>query len=614
MEGALLQLFVLFTASAIAVPFAKKIGLGSVLGYLIAGIIIGPYGLSLLADVETLMHFTEFGVVIMLFLVGLELKPSLLWEMRAPIFGMGGMQVLLTALATGLFASIFVPWEQATAIGLILALSSTALVLQTLKEKGLFRTPSGQSIFSVLLFQDLAVIPMLALLPLLGNATNQEIERSTHSFIEIDILPWYSQLIVIILSIVLVFMLGRYASRPIFRVIAGIRMREIFVAAALAMLVGISLLMTEVGLSPALGAFLAGVVLADSEYRHELLSDIEPFKGLLLGVFFISIGASLNFQLISQRIGMILGISFGLILIKVVLLYIVASIFKMTKKNRVRFSVMLAQGGEFAFVLFQFTRANGILGEKIVEPLIASVAISMFLAPIFIRVCEIIVSKRQIEVKREETQSIEETGHRIILAGFGKLGMDIGRFLMSAGEKVVIIDHDAANVDMLRKFGFEVYYGDVTRLDLLEAAGAREAELIIIALGEREITLKMVEMVKKHFPNMKIVANAEDMSVVYELMDYKVDNVRRKTFGTALTMGQDALMQIGMDPYEAYRLKRVFRKHNEELIKELYEKNQDDFNSYEFAYHEKLKDIEKLMTLELEMQAEEIDSTWSGRE
>ena len=331
-------------------------GLGSVLGYLIAGIIIGPYGFSLLADVETLMHFTEFGVVIMLFLVGLELKPSLLWEMRAPIFGMGGLQVLFTATAIGFLASIFVPWRQATAIGLILALSSTALVLQTLREKGLMRTPSGQSIFSVLLFQDLAVIPMLALLPLLGNATDQEIEQSMHSLIDIDILPWYLQFTVIVLSIVLVFMLGRYASRPIFRVIAGIRMREIFVAAALAMLVGISLLMTEVGLSPALGAFLAGVVLADSEYRHELLSDIEPFKGLLLGVFFISIGASLNFELISNEIEMILGISFGLIILKVLLLYIVASIFKMTKKSRIRFSVMLAEGGEFAFVLFHFQK------------------------------------------------------------------------------------------------------------------------------------------------------------------------------------------------------------------------------------------------------------------
>ena len=472
MEQFLLQLFIFLAAAAIAVPVAKKLGLGSVLGYLIAGIIIGPFGLSLIGDIEEVMHFTEFGVVMMLFLVGLELKPSLLWQMRTPILGMGGAQVVLSSALIAAVAVIFLPWQQAVAIGLILSLSSTAIVLQTLREKGLMNTSPGRSIFSVLLFQDLAVIPILAILPLLATVAMHGDGHHSSALFDISTLPGYQRIAVTLLAILSIFLLGKFASRPIFRAIATTRVREIFVAAALALVVGISLLMTVVGLSPALGTFLAGVVLANSEYRHELESDIEPFKGLLLGIFFISIGASLNFTLIGDESLLIVELTAGLILIKWLVLIVTGLLFKMARKERSLFSIALAQGGEFAFVLFQFSKANGVLPVETIDPLICAVAISMFLAPLlFLAHDKLIVSRYADEGDERETDAIDHRGHKVILAGFGRLGTDIGRFLISAGIKPVILDHDAVNVDVLRKFGFEVYYGDITRLDLLEAAG-----------------------------------------------------------------------------------------------------------------------------------------------
>ena len=320
MEAFLLKLLIYLAAAAIAVPIARKCRLGSVLGYLIAGIVIGPFGLSLIDDIEAVMRFTEFGVVMMLFLIGLELKPSLLWQMRTPILGMGGSQVLATSAVIGLSTALVLPWRQAVAIGLILALSSTAIVLQTLREKGLISTSPGQSIFSVLLFQDLAVIPMLAVMPLLATAAAPTHATHGSGLFDITALPAYQRLIVVLLAIGFIYLLGRYASRPLFRAIATARVREIFVAAALALIIGISSPMTAVGLSPALGAFIAGVVLADSEYRHELESDIEPFKGLLLGKFFISIGASLNFALVLDKLWLIGGLVAGLMLIKAIIL------------------------------------------------------------------------------------------------------------------------------------------------------------------------------------------------------------------------------------------------------------------------------------------------------
>jgi len=614
MEHFLLQLFIFLTAAAIAVPVAKKLGLGSVLGYLIAGIIIGPFGLSLIGEIEEVMHFTEFGVVMMLFLVGLELKPSLLWQMRTPILGMGGAQVVLSSIIIGGVAFFFLPWQQAVAIGLILSLSSTAIVLQTLREKGLMETPPGRSIFSVLLFQDLAVIPMLAVLPLLATVALHGDDHHSSALFDIGSLPGYLRILVTLLAILSIFLLGKYGSRPMFRAIAATKVREIFVAAALALVVGISLLMTAVGLSPALGTFLAGVVLADSEYRHELESDIEPFKGLLLGIFFISIGASLNFTLIGEEILLITALTAGLIGSKWLILVGTSFIFKMAPKERSLFAIALAQGGEFAFVLFQFSRTNGVLPDETIEPLISAVAISMFLTPLlFLAHEKLSVRRSESETAQREADTIDRSGHKVILAGFGRLGTDLGRFLISAGIKPVILDHDASNVEVLRKFGFEVYYGDVTRLDLLEAAGAAEAELLVVTIGDIDKVTELIELAEKHYPHLKIAANVSDRSSAYQLMDLGITAIRRETFGSALALGQDALKMLGFDPYEAYRLKRIFRKNDEEMMPELHRIHREDEEQYISIYQKHNADLEELMNLDLNADTQELDKAWTAK-
>jgi monovalent cation:proton antiporter-2 (CPA2) family protein len=613
METFLLKLLIFLGAATIAVPLARKFKLGSVLGYLIAGIVIGPFGLSLIDNIEAIMHFTEFGVVMMLFLVGLELKPSLLWQMRTPILGMGGSQVLLTFMAIGLVSAFFLPWKQSVAIGMILALSSTAIVLSTLREKGLMNTPPGKSIFSVLLFQDLAVIPILALLPLLASAAMHADAHHGSALFDITTLPAYLRLIVVLLSIGFIYALGKYASRPIFRAIAATHVREVFVAAALALVIGISLLMTAVGLSPALGTFIAGVVLADSEYRHELESDIEPFKGLLLGIFFISIGASLNFTLIGGQFWMICGLVAGLIVIKAIVLFVVAKVFKMPVTERLLLTVALAQGGEFAFVLFQFARSNGVLPQTVTETLISVVAISMFLAPLLFLLHDRLIAQRFQKAAAERAPDVIETRERsVILAGFGRLGTDLGRMLMSAGIKPVILDHNEANVDVLRRFGFEVYYGDVTRLDLLESAGAAEAELLIITLGNHEKSMELVKLAQKHYPQLKIAVNAVDRGAAFGFMDLGVATIRRETFGTALTLGQDALQLLGFDPYEAYKIRRLFRKKDKETMPELYRIHRQDEDKYISMYQQHNANLAELMTQDRQIDMAELDKAWTA--
>jgi CPA2 family monovalent cation:H+ antiporter-2/glutathione-regulated potassium-efflux system ancillary protein KefC len=612
LETILIQLFVFLVSAAIAVPIAKKLGLGSILGYLIAGIVIGPFGLSLINDVETVMHFTEFGIVMMLFLVGLELKPSLLWEMRTPILGMGGLQVALTCIFISGLSFLFLPWQQAIAVGLILSLSSTAIVLQTLQEKNLMNTGPGKSVFSILLFQDLAVIPMLAFLPLLATAAIHSDGHLESALFDISSLPTYLQLLATLLAIFSIFFLGKFASRPVFRAVAATQVREIFIAAALALIVGIYLLMTAVGLSPALGAFLAGVVLADSEYRHELESDIEPFKGLLLGIFFISIGASLNFILIGEQFLLIVGLTVALIALKGLALLITAFLFKMEKREGSFLAVSLAQGGEFAFVLFQFAKANGVLPQSLVETLISAVAISMFLTPLFFQAYEKFAkSKLEEEDETLVSDPIENHGEKVILAGFGRLGIDLGRFLISAGIKPVIIDHDAANVEILRKFGFEVYYGDITRLDLLASAGAAEAKLLIITISNLDSSRKLIELVKKHYPHLEVIVNAYNRSTAYELMDLGMDHVRRETFGSALTLGRDALQILGFDPYDAYRMMRIFRKNDVDMMSVLYKKHRADEENYISYYQQLTADLEELMTLDMSSDMVCLDKAWS---
>lgn len=609
MEGFLIQLFIFLAASAISVPIAKKLGLGSVLGYLIAGIVIRP----LISDVESVMHFTEFGVVMMLFIVGLELKPSLLMKMKVPILGVGGTQVLLTGLAISLICMIFLPWQESIAIGLALALSSTAIVVQTLKEKGLMNTESGRSVFSVLLFQDLAVIPIMAFLPLLATHSLHSDSHSSTVLFDIHGLPGYQQVMLIFLSLTLIYVVAKYLSKPVFRIIAQTHVREIFIAAALVLVVGITLLMTLVGLSPALGTFLAGVVLAESEYKHELESDIEPFKGLLLGIFFISIGASLDFNMIGNNLMLILGISIGLILVKALVLYIIGALFKFSKENKTFFSISLAQGGEFAFVLFTFAATNGVLELTTIEPFIAAVAISMFFAPILFKIYEIVISKQINETEnKDQHETIDVIGRKVILTGFGELGVEVGRFLLSAGIKPVILDNDSSNIELLRKLGFEVYYGDVTRLDLLEAAGISDAELLINSITDYTISNKLVELVKKHYPNLKIISTAKNYIETFGLMDNGVENVRIQSLGTALTMGQDVLVHLGIAPYDSYRLARIFKKHSYEMINELYEVREED--KYISTYKKQLNSLEDLMTLDLEFDKDELDLAWVAKD
>ncbi|MDU0353533.1 monovalent cation:proton antiporter-2 (CPA2) family protein [Paraglaciecola aquimarina] len=621
MEAFLLQLFIFLAAAAISVPIAKKLGLGSVLGYLIAGIVIGPFGASLIHDVEAIMHFTEFGVVMMLFLVGLELKPSLLWQLRIPILGFGGSQVVLTSLLISSVAFVFLPWQQALAVGLILSLSSTAIVLQTLQEKGLMKTEAGQSVFAVLLFQDLAVIPMLAVLPLLATLTIGDGGHHESALFDLSVLPNYLQIVVTIAAIGAVLVLGKFACQPLFRSIANTGVREIFVAAALGLVIGTSLLMMTVGLSPALGAFLAGVVLADSEFRHELESDIEPFKGLLLGIFFISIGANLNFTLIGDNIPLILGLTATLIAIKWLVLVGVSLVFKISRKERGLFAIALAQGGEFAFVLFQVTKTNGVLSLDVIEPLISAAAISMFLAPLMFLLHEKLsgnamqseLSKGSQSAEHDTIeQDIQPHEHKVILAGFGRLGTDIGRFLLSAGVKPVILDHNAGNVSVLRKLGFEVYYGDATRLDLLESAGAAHAELLIIALGDMQVTKQLVELANKHYPNLHIVVNASDREANFELRDLGLSNIYQETFGTALNMGQAVMQQLGVDPYEVHRLKLIFQKKENEITPELYQQRGEE-QGYISLYRKHHQHLEELMKRDNNEHLAALDKAWTAK-
>lgn len=614
MEKYLLQFLVFLVAAVIAVPLAKKFKLGSVLGYLIAGIVIGPYGLSLISDIEAVMHFTEFGVVLMLFLVGLELRPSMLWQMRTPIIGMGSSQVGITTMIISLGMLAFLPWKQALAVGMILALSSTAIALQTLREKGLMSTSPGKAAFSVLLFQDLAVIPMFAILPMLSMLHFPGGDDG-HGAVLFDIssLPTNLRVVAVLGAIISVIVLGKYICRPVFRSIAATRVREVFVAAALALVIGIAILMTLVGLSPALGAFLAGVVLADSEYRHELESDIEPFKGLLLGIFFISIGASLDFALVGSNAQFIGCLVLALFVVKFLVLVIVSKVFKMPQQEMWLFGIALAQCGEFAFVLLQFAKTHGVLPVEFSFILVSVVAISMFISPfLFILYDKVIVPRLVLEDSQRAYDEIEGHANQVILVGFGRLGTDLGRLLISSGIKPTILDHDETNVDVLRRFGFEVYYGDATRLDLLEAAGVADAKLMVIALDDHEKSMELIKLVKKHYPQIKIAANALDRFSAYELMDVGVDAIRRETFGSALHLGQDALKLLGFDPYDAFKRMRLFRKHDEESLAELHQVVRERHDEYISFYRENDVQLAKLMTKDFEINMQdEVDRAWS---
>ncbi|MFW5821883.1 MAG: monovalent cation:proton antiporter-2 (CPA2) family protein [Tangfeifania sp.] len=562
-------------AAVISVPLAKKLGLVSVLGYLLAGIVIGPFVLGLVGnEAGEVMHFAEFGVVLMLFVIGLELEPSLLWKMRRSIFGLGGLQVFFTALLIAAVAIVFnFQINKAIGIGLILALSSTAIVLQTLTEKGLFKNVAGRSAFSVLLFQDIMVVPIFALIPLLAsfntnvNMSDTEVEKVSF----VASLPGWAQLLFIIGALTFIILIGRFVSKYIFRFIAETNLHEIFTAMALLLVIGIALGMDAVGLSPALGTFLAGVVLADSEYRHELETTIDPFKGLLLGLFFISVGASINFYLFVEDPATIIGYVVLLVVLKFIVLLVLGRFFRLRKGYEFLFAFLLAQSSEFSFVLISFSKQSQLFDEQTSGLLLLIVTLSMAVSPLLLvfndKAVSPILAKWQ---NRLEYDTVEESENPIIIAGFGRFGLVVGRMLLANNFNVTIIDNNPANVEVFRKFGFKLYYGDVTRPQVLEKAGVGNARLLILSMAEYDNALKIAQFVRKKYPHIKILARAKDIFHAFEFFKLGVKTVQREVFNSGLELGSKALEHLGFTRYEAYRFSRIFKHHEDEIFSELY--------------------------------------------
>ena len=579
MTDFLLLATVFLVAGVFAVPIATRLGLGSVLGYLIAGIAISPVLAVLQVDVIQIQHFAEFGVVMMLFLVGLELEPKLLWGMRARLVGLGGGQVVLTtALVTGAAMAFGQVWSVALAIGLVLALSSTAIVLQTLNEKGLMKSDGGQASFSVLLFQDIAVIPMLALIPLLAlpelsdmglDIAAQHSEGGTHSADDhgdgghgpqislVDGLNGWQTALVTLGAIAAVVFGGSFLTRPLFRFISKAQLRELFTATALMMVVGIALLMSLVGLSAALGTFLAGVVLANSEYRHELESDIDPFKGLLLGLFFMTVGAGIDFGLLFANIFTILALTLGLMALKGAVLFTLGSVFGLRGTDRWLLTLGLAQAGEFGFVLLSFTVASNVIPQPIADQLLLVVALSMLLTPALFILYDRIIAPKFVEDQSRAADEITEN-NKIIIAGCGRVGAIVNRMLTAAGYSSTVIDYSAKQLDNVRTFGIQSFYGDATRPDLLHAAGIDEAKMIVIAIDGREQITDLVRYIHTTHPNVHIIARAITRDHVYDLWAAGCRDIIRETFDSSVRMGRSAFEALGIHADHATEMAEEF--------------------------------------------------------
>lgn len=572
------QAFVYLLAAVVSVPLAKRLGLGSVIGYLLAGIVIGPFCLRLVGGAGgDVMHFAEFGVVMMLFVIGLELRPTVLWQMRWPMFGIGGAQVLATTgMVAALGALLHLPWQISITLGLIVAMSSTAIVLQSLDERGQMKTSGGQATFAVLLFQDIAVIPILALLPLLATvAPVTRAAQSSHT--TLSDLPAWQHALVVLAAVAAVIFAGRFLLRPLLRYIAATRLREMFTASALLLVVGIALLMQRVGLSPALGAFLAGVVLAESEYRHQLETDIEPFKGLLLGLFFISVGASIDFALVAAQPGAVVGFVAVVLVAKFVVLFAISRFAGLEPTQRFLFAFALAQGGEFAFVLCSFATQNGVLPPALANLLVAVVALTMAAAPLLLAINEHLVQPRfRSLVPIREPDEIDEHDNPVILAGVGRFGHIVARLLRANGFGTTVLDYDPEQVETLRRFGLKSFYGDATRLDLLRTAGADRARMFVIAIDNEDRALELVDLVHENFPHLHVLARAVNRQHAYELLRKGVTHVYRETFGSALDLSSDALLALGLDPERARRTVRIFREHDEASVREMAKWTGDD--------------------------------------
>ncbi len=544
-------------AAVIAVPIAARLGIGAVLGYLLAGIAIGPWGLGFISDVEEILHFSELGVVFLMFIIGLELNPSKLWELRRSIFGVGAAQVIFSAAILGvlLWLTDF-SWQAATIGGLGLAMSSTAMALQLMSDKGMKRNESGQLGFSVLLFQDLAVIPALALVPLLAGSDSGHTDWMK---VGMKVLAFAGMLIG-----------GRYLLRPIFRYIASSGVREVFTAASLLLVLGSALFMDALGLSMALGTFIAGILLAESEYRHELEVAIEPFKGLLLGLFFISVGMALNLGVLYTHIVEILVGVIVLVAVKAGVLYLLSRIFGLRSSERLQFSAVLSQGGEFAFVLFSAASSARLFSGDQMPLLLVTVTLSMMTTPLLMQGVDKILEKRFNDGDdSDEKPFVEDDKPEVIVVGFGRFGQVVARLLMANEKRITVLERDISAVSLMRNYGYKVYYGDATELELLRAAGAETAQSIVITCNGPEDAMAIVKLCQHHFPHLEILARARGRVEAHELIQAGVTQFSRETFSSALELGRKALMTLGMHPHQAFRAQQHFRRLDMRMLREL---------------------------------------------
>ncbi|KOY52649.1 monovalent cation:proton antiporter-2 (CPA2) family protein [Polaribacter dokdonensis] len=616
MTGSILFQAIMFLAGAIlCVSIAKRFGLSSVIGYLLAGVLIGPYVLGFIGNEgDDILHFAEFGVVMMLFLIGLEIEPKNFWKMRKTILGMGGLQVGATILlAYLLFLALGFDSKVALVVSMAVALSSTAIAMQTIKEKGLMGTTFGNSAFSILLFQDIIVIFMLGFIPLLANTDTKSTNNShSESYSLIQDLPVAYQTIAIILSVVFIVVAGNYLIVPMLRKVAKTGVRELLIAAALLIVFGISFLMEFVGISPALGAFLGGVVLSNSEFKHELESTLEPFKNLLLGLFFMAVGASINFIVIANNPFTIIGTLFTIIVLKALILYITGSVFKLKLDQKLMLTFSLAQVGEFAFVLLSFAFGLHILGQEQMDMLLVITALSMSLTPIITLINERLILPN-IGTKESIKRPMDHIAksQKIILVGFGHFGSTVGRFLRSHGVEATILDHDSNRVDFLRQMGFEVYYGDATREDLLESAGIAEAKIIICATNRLVVSKAISKIVKEKYPHVDLMIRTKNRYDAYELLNMGHTQVYRESLDTSLLLARDVLSKMGYRKYTLNTQLQNFRKYDEESLKRLAQEPKRD-EKYIFKVREELKQQEKFLNDDLKRGVVDFDNHWDS--
>ncbi len=561
------DLLIYLAAAVIAVPIAKRAGLGSVLGYLIAGFVIGPWNLRLITDVQSIVQISEFGVVLMLFLIGLELDLEELWKLRGAVFIGGGVQLGATGVLLSLaLIALGLAWPAASIAGFALAMSSTAIGMQVMGERNMTATPAGRSAFAILLFQDIAAIPLIALVPLVAQLLGV---GNHHAHAQ----PVWQNALIAVAAIASVIIGGRYLVRPVLRIVAKADVREVFTAFALLLVVGIAELMSLAGLSMALGAFIAGVVLASSEYRRALETDIAPFKGLLLGLFFIGVGMSIDFGEVLARPAFLALLVAGLIAIKFAVLVVIAKPLGVARRERLAFGALLGQGGEFAFVVFSVASSAHVLDGQWVPLLTAAVAVSMAATPIVLIAADKLVAR---VARRERAADVIDERASVIIAGFGRYGQVVARTLGAAGYPVIVLDHDPDQIELLRRFGSKVFYGDATRLDLLEAAGARDAALLVIAIDDVDDSMQLARAVTEAFPALRILARARNVRHWLELRELGIQQVERETFESALRTGRSALEALGMRPYEARRIADRFRRSTLSTLEDMLPEFRDE--------------------------------------